>query len=93
MRLGVLVLALLLQACVVVPRTKTVYDEDCRIHARQMVLAVEQAEVFGGCVNEGCAALLVGLGVITAATAVVSGSIAVAGNIVYWFEKQGQCAR
>ena len=89
----VLAATALLQACVVVPRTTTVYDNDCRIYARQMVLDVEQVGFFGGCVNQGCAALLVGAGVVTAATAVVSGSIAVAGNIVYWFERQGQCMR
>jgi hypothetical protein len=87
-----LVIVVLLQACVVVPRTTTVYDEECRVHARQMVLAIEQVGFFGGCANQGCVALLVGAGVVTAATAVVSGSIAVAGNIVYWFERQGQCA-
>ena len=86
-------MAALLQACVIVPRTVTVYDADCKIHARQMVLQVEQVGAFGGCVNQGCAALLVAAGVVTAATAVVSGSIAVAGNIVYWFERQGQCAK
>ena len=91
--LAMLLLAALLQACVVVPRTTTVYDEDCRIHMRQMVLDVEQVGFFGGCANQGCVALLVGAGVVTAATAVVSGSIAVAGNIVYWFERQGQCNR
>ena len=90
---SMLLFAALLQACVVVPRTTTVYDEDCRIHMRQMVLDVEQVGFFGGCVNQGCVALLVGAGVVTAATAVVSGSIAVAGNIVYWFERQGQCNR
>lgn len=82
-----------LQACVVVPRTTTVYDEDCQLHARQMVLDMHQVGYFAGCTNQGCAALLVTAGVVTAATAVVSGSIAVVGNIVYWFERQGQCAR
>jgi hypothetical protein len=28
---------------------------------------------------------------VSAASAIVSGSIVVAGNLVYWFEKQGQC--
>ncbi len=86
-------LAALLQACVFVPRTTLVYDENCRIYARQMVLDLEQIGFFGGCANQGCAALLAAAGVVTAASAVVSGSIAVAGNIVYWFERQGQCAR
>ena len=89
---GALALAALLQACVVVPRTTHVYDESCRIHARQMLLEVEQVGAIGGCANQGCLMLLAAAGVVTAATAVVSGSIVVAGNIIYWFEKQGQCA-
>ena len=92
-RRAILGLAVLLQACVFVPRTTIVYDETCRIHARQMVLDLEQVGFFGGCANQACGALLVAAGVVTAASAVVSGSIAVAGNIVYWFERQGQCAR
>ncbi len=83
----------LLQACVVVPRTDSVYDEECKYQRRQMVLEVQQIGAFGGCANDGCVALLVGAGVVAAASAVVSSSIAVVGNVVYWFERQGRCAR
>lgn len=83
----------LLQACVVVPRTDSVYDPDCRILRRQMVLEVQQIGGFGGCSNDGCLTLLVATGVVAAASAVVSGSIAVVGNMVYWVERQGQCVR
>ena len=93
MKRCLLLIAVLLQGCVVVPRTTHVYDEDCKIHARQMVLGFEQASFICGCYNQGCATLLVAACVVTAASAVVSGSIVVAGNIVYWFEKQGQCAK
>lgn len=31
--------------------------------------------------------------VVAAASAAVSGSIAVVGNVVYWLERQGQCFR
>jgi len=92
LRCALLALAGLLQACIYVPRTTSVYDEDCKIYARQMTLEVTQVGTFGRCVNEGCVALLVGAGAVAAASAVVSGSIVVAGNVVYWFEKQGQCA-
>jgi hypothetical protein len=85
--------AAVLQACVVVPRTTSVYDEECRLQRRQMVLEVQQIGAFGGCSNDGCAALLVGAGVVVAASAVLSGSIAVVGNVVYWIERQGQCAK
>ena len=87
-----LLIAGLLAACVYVPRTSSVYDADCKIYARQMNLEVAQIGGFVRCANEGCVALLVGMGAVTEASAVVSGSIVVAGNVVYWFEKKGQCA-
>lgn len=89
--LSTLPLALLLAACVVVPRTESVYDAQCQLQRRQMVLDVHQVAAFGGCANEGCVALLVAAGVVTAASAVVSGSIAVVGNMAYWLERRGQC--
>jgi hypothetical protein len=92
-RTASLLLAACLPACVFVPRTTHVYDPECRIEARQMVLELHQVAGFGGCVNEGCVALLVAAGTVTAASAVVSGSIALAGNVVYWFERRGACAR
>ncbi len=93
MRLQTLLIAGLIQGCVYLPRTTSVYDEGCNIYAKQMVLEVTQVGAFGRCINEGCAAMLVAAGAVTAASAVVSGSIVIAGNIVYWFEKQGQCSR
>lgn len=89
--LGSLLLPLLLSACVVVPRTEIVFDDDCKIQKRQMVLDVQQVGYFGGCVNNGCVALLVGVGAVATASAVISGSIAVIGNVVYWLERRGQC--
>lgn len=80
-----------LAACVYVPRTTEVYDAGCQIRARHMTLDLQQVGGFAGCSNQGCAVLLVTLGAVTVASAVVSGSIVVAGNVVYWFERQGQC--
>jgi hypothetical protein len=90
-RLGIFALCLALSACVYVPRTNEFYDEECRIYARQMTLDLQQVPAFYGCRNEGCGALLAAIGAVTVASAVVSGSIVVAGNVVYWFEKQGRC--
>jgi hypothetical protein len=89
--LGALLFATLGAGCVYVPRTTQVYDEDCRILAKQMTLDLQQVGGFVGCSNQGCAALLVALGAVTVASAVVSGSIVLAGNAVYWFEKRGAC--
>lgn len=92
-RLSAVLLALALQACVVVPQTREVYDADCKIMKRQMTLETAVLGSFQSCAGEGCQALLVAAGAVTAASAVVSGSVALVGNMVYWFERQGRCAR
>jgi hypothetical protein len=80
-----------LSACVYAPRTVTVYDPDCQIVTRHMVLDGQQVAAIGHCHNEGCLAVLVAMGAVTAVTVVVSGSVVVVGNVVYWFEKRSQC--
>ena len=84
-------IAVLIQGCVYLPRTTHVYDERCKVQAKQMTMELTQIGGFGRCQGQGCAELLVTAGAVTAASAVVSGSIVVTGNIVYWFEKQGRC--
>ena len=83
--------ALFASACIYLPRTTEVYDQDCRVMARHMTLEATQVEGFGRCQNEGCVALLAAMGAVSAASAVMSGSIVVTGNVVYWFEKRGRC--
>ena len=73
------------------PRTVQVYDADCQITARQLVLDVQQIGTFGRCANEGCAAALVALGAVASVSAVISGSVVIVGNVVYWFEKRSLC--
>jgi hypothetical protein len=80
-----------LSACIYVPRTIAVYDADCRVHSRQMVLQPVQLAAIQSCSNSACASLLVAAGATAAASAVISGSIVIVGNMVYWFEKQGSC--
>ena len=82
-----------LVGCIVVPQTQRVYDPDCKMHTHQVTL---EAAVLGGfhrCAGDGCLALLAAAGVVTAASLVVSGSIALVGNVVYWIERQGRCPR
>jgi len=83
--------AALLQSCIVVPRTIEVYDPECQIVARHMDLQTVQIGYISRCSNEGCAALIVAAAATVTATAIISGSIVVIGNTVYWFEKQGRC--
>lgn len=83
--------AALLPSCIVVPRTVEVYDPECRVVARHMDLQAVQIGYISRCSNEGCAALIVAAAATVTATAIISGSIVVIGNTVYWFEKQGRC--
>ena len=84
-------LLLLLAGCIVVPRSTQVYDPQCRAYVKQMVLEAEVIGAIGHCHNDGCAVMLASMGIVSAASAVVSGSVAVIGNIVYWAERQGRC--
>jgi hypothetical protein len=90
-KLSIILTALLLQACVFVPRTQMVYDEECKIYTRQWTLKPEQHASVLHCTGQDCAAVLVAAGLVTAASVVVSGSIVVVGNVVRWLEKQGEC--
>lgn len=92
-RLAAVAMVVALSACVVVPQTRQVYDPECRILTREVTLEAAVIGGFQACAGEGCLAMLAALGVITAASAVVSGSVALVGNVVYWFERQGQCRR
>ena len=85
------VLLLTASACIVVPQTREVYDPECRILTRHMTLKAAYVGGFQACAGEGCLAMLTAAGAVTAASAVVSGSIALVGNVVYWFERQGRC--
>lgn len=80
-----------LNACVMVPRTEEHYDQRCRMVTRQVVLKPEVVANLGNCSGRDCEGLLVVYGVITAASVVVSGSVALVGNLAYWVEKQGRC--
>jgi hypothetical protein len=83
----------LLSACIVVPRTVERYDPECQVIARHMDLEAVQIGYIAGCSNQGCATLIVAAAATVTASAIISGSIVVIGNTVYWFEKQGRCLR
>lgn len=86
-------LAAVLQGCVYVPRTTQVFDPECQRVSNHMVLQEVQVAAIHNCANEACIALIVGAGIVTAASVVISGPIVVAGNVAYWFEKKAQCQR
>ena len=92
-RAFVSVAAVLLSACVVLPQTREVYDTECQVLRRHITLEVAQLQGFHGCYGDACAVMLVAASAVTLASLVVSGSIAVVGNAVYWAERPGNCRR
>ena len=86
--------ALLASACVVLPVKVESYDTACRSVTHHMELRTVQlaarSEAFYLCQAQDCLNALVAVGV-TAASAVVSGSIVVIGNAVYWAEQRADC--
>lgn len=82
-----------LTACVFVPRTTQVFDRDCQVVSNRMVLEPVQIAAIQRCSNDSCIAFVVAAGVTAAASAIVSGTIVVVGNVAYWFEKQSNCRR
>jgi len=89
--LRLLALPLLLCSCVIVPRTTEVYNADCKYIAKQSELQTVYVAALGACKDEQCAGLLVFAGAATAISTVISGSIVMVENIVYWLEKPEDC--
>lgn len=89
--LALLALSATLSACVVVPQTRHVYDPACGVATKQITLEVGVLPGFYNCQGDACVALMVTAGVVTVTSAVISGSVAVVGNVLYWAERRGQC--
>lgn len=82
-----------LSACVFVPRTTEHREGDCQTIARHMALEPVQIAHIAHCNGDECVVLLAATGITAAASLVISGSIAVIGNMVYWLEERGRCVR
>jgi hypothetical protein len=82
---------MLLQGCVMVPRTVASYDPSCQVVMRKMELQAVQIASIQGCSNQGCVVLIGAAAVTAAASTAISGSIMVLGNMAYWLEERGQC--
>lgn len=81
----------LLQGCVYLPAETTAYNADCGSYERRITLEAYQVGSLIGCHDEGCVTGLVVAGVVSAASAVISGSVVVVGKAVRWLEKPAHC--
>ena len=89
----------LCSGCVIVPVQVDTFDYDCKVVTHHMELRTIQLRAFYGCeANRSvsniqvCEVAVIGALGLTAASAVVSGSIMVVGNVAFWAERQATCA-
>ena len=95
---AIIALSLFSSSCAFYPKKIEYYDDQCNIIAKKMVLETEEMKVTpcsGSNSNDPdgkiCLAYVGGIITLSAASAIVSGSLVVVGNTVYWLEKEGRC--
>lgn len=84
-------LVLSLSGCVTLPKTTEIYNPDCQFVTKHSELESVYIAALGGCKDEQCAGLLVFASAVTAASIVLSGSVVLMENMVYWLEKPDDC--
>ena len=78
--------------CVIVPVQTEGFDPACRLVTHRIELQPVVLGQFNSCSGQGCEALVLASLGVTAVSAVVSGSIAIIGNVAYWAEHRAGCA-
>ena len=82
------VITLVLSSCAFYPKEVEIYDAECNIKYKKLILESSKSNMkVGNCENEACIASLLTIPL----QAIVAGSIVLAGNVVYWLEKEGTC--
>jgi hypothetical protein len=81
--------SVLVAGCVSTAREVEYYDADCEIQSRKMVLDVQRLGNLNCTQSRECLATTL---VIGAGSTIISGSIVLVGNTVYWLERVGKCA-
>lgn len=86
--------AMLLSGCVIVtPSTQVSYDSACQMERKRMTLDTKRITDLQSCGGQGCTEQVLGTLAGVAVTGIVSGSVALVGNTVYWLQEQGKCNR
>jgi hypothetical protein len=91
---GLALLLITLGGCVLTPRTVQSYDPNCKTYQRQATLVVKPMEGLNRACQQQpglCLPTMVGAGLVTATTTVISGSLVIAGNVVFWLERDRNC--
>jgi hypothetical protein len=82
---------LLASGCMIVPVTTDSYDPDCRVVTHHMELKSVVVSQLAACQSYNCQVEVVAAAGLVTVSLVVSGSIVVVGNVVYWSEHRVSC--
>jgi len=87
-------LAFFSSACVYVPvvNENDSASANCNTFTKSMSLDSVELQGSGRCQNQGCVAILASAVVVSAGSAIISGSIVLTGNTIHWLEYQGTCS-
>jgi len=101
---SLLFIVLLMQSCIVLPKTVPEEDQECLLLTKSMTIdyytspdmideTVDEMvhALASDCQEPECLLVFAPIIAISAGSLVVSGSIVVAGNTIHWIEKQGKC--
>jgi len=82
-----------LSGCVMVPKTHEFQEPKCELTTKKLTVDVVGLDVndLQFAHGDGGAVILIVIGAVFTVSAVVSGSILVAGNTVHWIEQEGTC--
>ncbi|MCF6436684.1 hypothetical protein [Pseudoalteromonas sp. MMG022] len=81
----------LTSGCIFHPKEVSYFDERCQTYAKKAVLDSERASLLTSCSGSACGGWLAAEGLVSAASLVISGSIVLVQNAVYWQEKNKNC--
>jgi hypothetical protein len=84
-------MTVMLSGCLVLPKVDMNQPVPCPMVTREVTLDVVQMASVGHCHQHDCLLQLTAGTVIFAASAVVSGSVALVGNTLHWIERVGKC--
>ena len=89
-----------LSSCAYTPKQIRYYDDECGIISKKFIISKSKLHLFkkrGKCANDECIALalshVVGSAFTGPVSALVSGTVVVAGNTILWLEKKANCRK
>jgi hypothetical protein len=92
-RLAFLLVGSSLSACLVLPKVDMNQPVPCPLVTREVTLDTVQLGHIGHCYGDACLLQLTAGTVVFAASALVSGSVALVGNTLHWIERVHKCGR